>query len=119
MITPHRDVLGRMTKTELVDMVLDRASRLVAARARLRDLEGAVDDANERARCAVDNNAARWREAMALLSRARELLIHEKVDAQLHGRDAYYTGGGRPGGWRLNGVGDLASTIEAFIRGGP
>ena len=63
----------------------------------------------------------RVREMTAMLGRARDLLIHEKIAAQKEGREAGYiklpSGGTSPVGWRLNGVSDLIATIDNALRG--
>lgn len=61
---------------------------------------------------------ARKREDRALLMRARDLLIHEKVSAQFDGR-ALPTGRdpyARPNGWRVNGIGELIDAIDQNSR---
>lgn len=84
----------------------------------------AKDDASaawEKAHAAEEQRASQLRELQALLKRARDLIIHEKVNAQLNGREMSYVRNANgvqiPGGWRLNGSTELVTQIDQVIRG--
>lgn len=107
---------------------LSAAAQLRQARAEVECLKTEVQtfrrrqcEALDRVGVVEEESYVRLREMQAMLGRARDLLIHEKIAAQKDGRDAGYiklpSGGTTPVGWRLNGVTDLIATIDLALRG--
>ncbi len=78
------------------------------------ELRRDADFYREALRRASQGPCDKCKDSEQILVRARDLLIHEKIDAQLHGRD--YATSARPGGWRLNGIGELQRIIEERLR---
>jgi chromosome segregation ATPase len=95
-------------KNETIATLRDRAER---AELRKRDAESERDRYKE-----LGSKAEQYK---LLLIRARELLIHEKVDEQLKGhadnryeRNGY---GSKPAGWRVNGIGELIDKLDGEL----